>query len=498
MRTAHALLLLVGAAAQPTSDQLKCVIGPGRPCNVASLPIGKSVALVPGDGSARCIFSESISGKYQFEVIRGDSDKLHIHFQGGGACWDRTSTRMAMCSHIAWPHGSTAATKANGIFARGYAANPWREYTLVHVLYCSGDLHAGNVTRPYCDRTGSPVAQVGALNTRAVLRWIAAQQASSELAPTLSRLVLSGESAGSLGVQVWADAILSSVRHVAAAVVPDSYVGVFPLKAPRSRRDRGRAHSPHEPARRARALTRPRPSPRRCRAPPSQNSGYARPASSIASGSARHAPPGSSHCMRSPRPRPKPTRARPSPLSSPRLTRCSGRTIGRSQPTSSANFSAISRPAPIPSGARSVTLTPPRSRHVALPGLVQPAAVTHSGASSRRRSSTRTRTPSSACTTRYQTTSTSSCRRVAYLGHISGCISRAHLGAISRCVSAGAGCAVAIAHVPRRADDVRCGPFVGIRARAGGRDARALAWTAAARRGRRSQSVDALLWSPAG
>lgn len=28
---------------------------------------------------------------------------------------------------------------------------------MVHVLYCSGDLHAGNVTRPYADAAGEPV-----------------------------------------------------------------------------------------------------------------------------------------------------------------------------------------------------------------------------------------------------------------------------------------------------------------------------------------------------
>jgi len=38
-------------------------------------------------------------------------------------------------------------------------------------LYCSGDLHAGNVTRPYTDSAGEPVVQVGYENTKAAVAW---------------------------------------------------------------------------------------------------------------------------------------------------------------------------------------------------------------------------------------------------------------------------------------------------------------------------------------
>ena len=35
----------------------------------------------------------------------------------------------------------------SGVFNRTNKLNPWREHTVVHVLYCSGDAHAGNVAR---------------------------------------------------------------------------------------------------------------------------------------------------------------------------------------------------------------------------------------------------------------------------------------------------------------------------------------------------------------
>jgi hypothetical protein len=44
-------------------------------------------------------------------------------------------------------------------------------HKIVHVLYCSGDLHAGNVTRPYDDNKGVPVQQKGYFNTKAAVDW---------------------------------------------------------------------------------------------------------------------------------------------------------------------------------------------------------------------------------------------------------------------------------------------------------------------------------------
>jgi hypothetical protein len=35
---------------------------------------------------------------------------------------------------------------------KDYIINPFRMYTIVNVLYCSGDVHGGNVTRSYRDK----------------------------------------------------------------------------------------------------------------------------------------------------------------------------------------------------------------------------------------------------------------------------------------------------------------------------------------------------------
>lgn len=96
------------------------------------------------------------------------------------------------------------------------------------MLYCSGDVYGGNTTRPYNDKDGVPVQQKGLANAQSVLDWAAKQQTTGALASTLSELVVMGCSAGSIGAQLWGKQIINGLKWNKAAVVPDSYAGIFP------------------------------------------------------------------------------------------------------------------------------------------------------------------------------------------------------------------------------------------------------------------------------
>ena len=212
-----------GSAAAMDSSFPTCHLAPDQPCNLSSMKRDSSALVVPG-GKTRCIFSDS--GPYQFEVIPGDTDKLLIFFQGGGACWDHASTKKNLCNTGAYPQGTT-----DGVFERNNPTNPFQKYTVVHVLYCDGGLHAANVTRPYNDAKGQPVHQVGYENTMSVISWIGAQVRAGEMPSQFKSLIVAGCSAGSIGAQLWADYLLTHLSFASAAVVPDSYVGVFPSMA---------------------------------------------------------------------------------------------------------------------------------------------------------------------------------------------------------------------------------------------------------------------------
>lgn len=53
--------------------------------------------------------------------------------------------------------------------------NRYKNYTIIHVLYCSGDVHAGNITRDYNDNPGpqgEPVEQMGYFNAKVSGSWL--------------------------------------------------------------------------------------------------------------------------------------------------------------------------------------------------------------------------------------------------------------------------------------------------------------------------------------
>jgi hypothetical protein len=64
-----------------------CTFSDTEDCNLGDMTVDESVVVQPG-GLTRCIYSTS--GPFQFQVIKGDSDKVLYYYQGGGACWDET------------------------------------------------------------------------------------------------------------------------------------------------------------------------------------------------------------------------------------------------------------------------------------------------------------------------------------------------------------------------------------------------------------------------
>jgi hypothetical protein len=118
----------------------------------------------------------------------------------------------------------------NGVFDRTRTDNPFNNYTIVEVLYCSGDVFLGNVTQKWKTPYGDEAKQVGQLNTMATVQWLRTQlgyDTKSTPSP-LASLVISGDSAGSMGAQIWSGALLQLFPADYAAVVPDSFVGYFP------------------------------------------------------------------------------------------------------------------------------------------------------------------------------------------------------------------------------------------------------------------------------
>eukprot|EP00429_Kryptoperidinium_foliaceum_P065018 CAMPEP_0176066852 /NCGR_PEP_ID=MMETSP0120_2-20121206/33364_1 /TAXON_ID=160619 /ORGANISM="Kryptoperidinium foliaceum, Strain CCMP 1326" /LENGTH=439 /DNA_ID=CAMNT_0017400461 /DNA_START=53 /DNA_END=1372 /DNA_ORIENTATION=+ len=187
-------------------------------CRVSHMRRGQIYDVFPGGGTA-CLDS---SQPYYFQVVKGNPRKLLFFFEDGGFC----ATRVQYLSNQFCTRKPRRDTPYSGLLNQSDHRNPYRDYSIVRVSYCSGDAHGGNSTQPW-GLNGEVVQLRGSVNAEAVLQWAKSQF------PYLTNLVLGGYSAGSTGVQGWANRIIDQLGRRCAhiSVLADSGVGhLFPVE----------------------------------------------------------------------------------------------------------------------------------------------------------------------------------------------------------------------------------------------------------------------------
>ncbi|MEP7001067.1 MAG: pectin acetylesterase-family hydrolase [bacterium] len=130
---------------------------------------------IPGRYGTGCAHDST----FAFRVRPGLTDKVMIFLNGGGACW-----RAAECDPHGKPTYTMSADSANdvsvrtGLFDVANPLNPVRDYTMVFIPYCTGDVHLGTRLSEYQipRAKGAPrtfaVRHGGAANIEAVLDWV--------------------------------------------------------------------------------------------------------------------------------------------------------------------------------------------------------------------------------------------------------------------------------------------------------------------------------------
>ncbi|KAH7479271.1 uncharacterized protein KRP23_6067 [Phytophthora ramorum] len=231
-----------------------CTLSSSETCAVGSLTPSDddgSVLIYPG-GNTRCAFDDyqdsvtafSTNSTYFFQVFpNADLDKsnLMIFFQGGGACTDEETCSFSLqCSLGASATLATAATSSSaGVLNRSISDNMFKDWNIVFIPYCTGDVHAGNrILEPYDSSVAGLLGEPQCLglnytmhlngynNTQAALNW------ALENYPDVDNLIVGGESAGSLGAQLHSAHIAElwdvSSKGTRFSVIADSYVGAVP------------------------------------------------------------------------------------------------------------------------------------------------------------------------------------------------------------------------------------------------------------------------------
>ncbi|MBW2314927.1 MAG: hypothetical protein JRH10_12105 [Deltaproteobacteria bacterium] len=135
------------------------------------------------------------SSAYSFFAKRGTENKLLVYYVGGGACWDNLTCGTNQCTqNIGYSLAGQPDLFGGGFGDLSNPANPFRDWHIVVVPYCSCDVHWGDAAVDY---TGlfpdKHVEHRGYDNARLVEKWIR----EHFLTPT--DVFVTGTSAGAYG-----------------------------------------------------------------------------------------------------------------------------------------------------------------------------------------------------------------------------------------------------------------------------------------------------------
>ena len=160
--------------------------------------------------------------EFSFFVREANPAKVLFFFQGGGACFDVVTCDPADPAYSTSVRGP--GDDGQGIFDFDNPDNPFADFSVVYVPYCTGDLHLGTAVHDYgLTAAGAPVIvhHNGYVNGNTALAKLV------ELFPDASEVVVAGESAGSAPSPLYAGLAHDQLPDARITVIADGS-GAYP------------------------------------------------------------------------------------------------------------------------------------------------------------------------------------------------------------------------------------------------------------------------------
>jgi hypothetical protein len=158
-------------------------------------------------------------GPFAFWTRLADPRRLLVYFEGGGFCWDYRSCRAdAALFKDQVSDRDNPARHGTGILDLAQPGNPFRDWSVLYIPSCTGDLYAGDGTRTYTSADGRSVSvhHHGHVNATAALDW------AFRRVPRPAQVVVVGCSAGSIGSILHAPRIIEQYPDARVAQLGDS------------------------------------------------------------------------------------------------------------------------------------------------------------------------------------------------------------------------------------------------------------------------------------
>ncbi len=176
---------------------------------------------------------------FRFWARMGTSDKTVVYFEGGGACWDNLTCSFPIGGPQLPPPAQPlpqffvptippgfSPAAIGGLFRTDRADNPVRDWNIVYIPYCTGDIHTGSATKTYAN--GNPLIPVpsftiqhrGYDNFRVVLDWMQKNVRKPK------QILVTGVSAGGYGATANFPWIEETFKTARVSLLADASQGV--------------------------------------------------------------------------------------------------------------------------------------------------------------------------------------------------------------------------------------------------------------------------------
>lgn len=94
--------------------------------------------------------------QFSFFYKPGKEKKLLVYFDGGGACWDSNTCVTGQLTPLsAYTPEAPKTLDKQGLFDTSNRSNPYRNWSMAVIPYCTGDVHWGSKDQDYTDFTGA-------------------------------------------------------------------------------------------------------------------------------------------------------------------------------------------------------------------------------------------------------------------------------------------------------------------------------------------------------
>ena len=148
-----------------------------------------------------------------------DPAKVMFFFQGGGACFTAETCSFTDGTYKVGTGDGDNPDGGAGVFDFTDARNPFADYSVVFVPYCTGDVHIGNADTQYTPDL--LVHHKGYVNGNAALDELVATF------PDATEVVVAGESAGSIPSPLYAGLVSDRLPAASITVLADGS-GAYP------------------------------------------------------------------------------------------------------------------------------------------------------------------------------------------------------------------------------------------------------------------------------